>query len=274
MTRTPSQQAKPPVKPPINLKTRVSRFIRSWGPVILIVVLLRSFVVESFRIPSGSMEETLLNGDMILVNWFIYGVKIPFTTHDIIKLRTPRVGDIIVFRHPAEPDWPQPEGNFIRFFPKWFPLFPLYWDKTRGSFRWYAPANLIKRCVALAGDTVEMRNKMLYVNGSPRNEPYAVHQDGRMFEPLELPRSEYQRRWEGRSFYDSGEVGGRVRDNFGPVVVSEGCVMAMGDNRDNSSDGRFFGPLPIKFIKGQAMIIYFYAGAGGVRWDRIGRLIR
>jgi signal peptidase I len=268
------QPQKSPDRPKISLKGRVMQFIRSWGPVIVIVVLLRSFVVESFRIPSGSMEDTLLNGDMLLVNWFIYGIKIPFTTKDIIKVRQPTVGDIIVFRHPAEPDWPLPEENYFRFFPKWFPLFPLYWDKTRHWFKWYAPANLIKRCVALAGDTVEMRSKMLYVNGKARYEPFVVHQDPQVFEALHVSPRDYQTMWEQRSFYDNWEVGGRVRDNFGPVVVPTECVMAMGDNRDNSADSRFWGPLDKKYIKGKALIIYFYLGSGGIKWDRIGRLIR
>ncbi len=260
--------------PKRSFKEKLKRFIRSWGPVILVVIFCRSFIVESFRIPSDSMEDTLFNGDMLLVNWFIYGVKIPFTTRDIIKVHTPQVGEIIVFRHPAEPDWPQPEENYLRFFPKWFPLFPLYWDKTRHWFKWYAPKNLIKRCVAVEGDTVEMRNKMLYVNGKPKYEPYVVHKDNRMFEGLTLTVEEYQRRWEQRSFYDDWEVGWGVRDNFGPVVVPPGSVMAMGDNRDNSADSRFWGPLPARFIKGQALIIYFYLGPGGIKWNRIGRLIR
>ncbi len=258
----------------MTFKERTVRFIRSWGPVILIVLVIRAFIIEAFRIPSGSMEDTLLNGDMLLVNKFIYGIKLPFTTKDIVKIKSPKPGEIIIFRYPVDPDSPQPGNNYVRFFPRWFPLLPIYWDKTRHWFRWYAPRNFIKRCVAVEGDTVEMRNKMLYINGKPRYEPYVVHKDPRVFEALVLPQPEYQSQWEQRNFLDNPEVGGSIRDNFGPVVVPAGCVMAMGDNRDNSSDGRFWGPLEKKLIKGQALIIYFYLGPGGIKWDRIGRLIR
>jgi signal peptidase I len=258
----------------MTVKERTVRFIRSWGPVIIIVLFIRAFIIEAFRIPSGSMEDTLLNGDMLLVNKFIYGIKLPFTTNDIVKIRSPKPGDIIVFRYPADPDWPEPEANYVRFFPKWCPLLPLYWDKTRHRFNWYSPRNFIKRCVALEGDTVEMRNKDLYVNGKRKYEPYVVHKDPHTYDGFTLSQKEYQTLWEKRVFLDNPEIGGTIRDNFGPVVVPKGCVMAMGDNRDNSSDARFWGPLDKKYIKGQALIIYFYIGPGGIKWDRIGRLIR
>ena len=250
------------------------RFIRSWGPVILIVLIIRAFVIEAFRIPSGSMEDTLLNGDMLLVNKFVYGVKLPFTNSDIIPYRSPRPGDIIIFRYPVDPDWPEPEANYVRFFPKWLPLLPLFWDKNRHWFKWYSPRNFIKRCVAVEGDTVEMRNNDLYVNGKRRYEPYVVHKDPITYSGLTIPQSEFQTLWEKRVFLGNPDIGLMVRDNFGPVVVPQGCVMAMGDNRDNSSDARFWGPLPKKFIKGQALVIYFYLGPGGIKWDRVGRLIR
>jgi signal peptidase I len=263
----------------------VKNFIASWGPVILIVLLLRSFVVEAFMVPTGSMEYTILIGDFMLVNKFIYGIKLPFSTKTLINVRQPKRGDIIVFRYPVDPDSPEPEQNYVRFFPRWFPLLPLYWNKTTRFFYWYAPRSFIKRCVAVAGDTVEVRNKQLYVNGQLQAQYPVVHKDLRMFKGLNTPFLDYQHLWESAQFINNPEVGAAIRDNFGPVVVPKDHIFAMGDNRDNSSDSRFWGPLDLKYLKGKPLVIYFSSDAGPniarivfsptrIRWDRIGSLLR
>jgi signal peptidase I len=178
---------------------------------LIIALVARAMVVQAFRIPTSSMEETLLVGDFLLVNKFIYGSKIPFTDFRLPKVRGPKVGDVIVFKHPAE-------GK-----------------------------DFIKRCVGLPGDTVEMRNDVVYLNGKALNEPY-----------------KYLR---GAS---------STMSNFGPVVVPEGHIFMLGDNRHNSYDSRSWGPLDMKYIKGKAMVVYFSWNKRShlPRWRRFGHIIR
>jgi len=261
----------------------LKNLVREWAPVIVAVLLIRSFVVEAFMVPTGSMLNTILIGDMMLVNKFVYGAKVPFTDRTIIPVSSPKRGDIIIFRFPLDPD--VPEGA-SRIFPAKLPLLPLFWSKTKGFFQWYTPLALIKRCVAVAGDTVEYRSKQLYVNGQLQEEPYARHTDARMLGGLP-GLNDFQRRWEERSFFRT-ELSPYVRDQFGPVVVPPGCIFVMGDNRDNSEDARFFGPLELRHVRGKPLVIYMSTAAAGypinipkmvlspwaVRLNRIGRLVR
>ncbi|PWB78487.1 MAG: signal peptidase I [Candidatus Methylomirabilota bacterium] len=173
---------------------------------ILLALVIRTFVVQAFKIPSGSMLQTLQVGDHILVNKFLYW----FTD--------PHHGDIIVFKYPQ--------------------------DEAR---------DFIKRVIGLPGDTVEVREKQVYVNGHPLTEPYAIHLDPVM---LDNP--------------------GSSRDNFGPVIVAPGQLFMMGDNRDYSMDSRFWGFLDEKKIRGKAFIIYWSWDSERFRprWERIGMLVR
>ncbi len=184
--------------------------LREWAEVIvvglLVVSLFRGVVAQAYQIPSGSMEKTLLVGDFLFINKMIYGAELApgFRGRNLFDIRfpairKPRPGDIIVFRYPLDP-----------------------------------ATDYIKRCVAVEGQTVEVRDKALYVDGKRREEPYAIHSDPRI-----LAR---------------GENGSR--DNFGPITVPKDCIFMMGDNRDNSSDSRFWGPLPIRLVKGKAMFLY------------------
>jgi len=221
--------------------------LRGWIEDIIFVgvavFLIRTYVVHAFRIPSGSMEPTLLVGDFLFANKFIYGLKIPFSHKRVLRIREPKPGDIVIFRAP------------------------------------YERRNLVKRCIAVGGDTVEIRNKVVYVNGKKLNEPYVKHIDPNIYPPLKLGVNDYQRDWEQGRFF---RMGGYVRDNFGPVVVPKGHLFMMGDNRDNSLDSRFWGPLDEKYIIGEAMILYFswnnkvpfYKIWAKVRWKRIGHIIR
>lgn len=262
----------------------VLHFILSWLPVIVVVLLLRAFVVEAFMVPTPSMEETIMTGDFLLVNKFIYGIKMPFTNKTLIPITNPKPGDIVVFRYSLDPQEPEPKENYIRLFPKFLPLLPLYWNKTTNFFTWYMPRNFVKRCVAVEGDTVEIRNKRLYVNGKLKIEPYVQHVDRRVFSPpLSVPE-DYQTQWEQGKLLTNPE-GYYFRDNFGPVVVPKGTIFGMGDNRDNSSDSRFFGPIPLKYVKGKPMVIYFSSSAAPniariilsprqIQWQRIGVIIK
>ena len=184
---------------------------REYGSSILIAVglalLIRSTVVQAFYIPSGSMEDTLYIGDYLLANKFIYGapVELPVLSEPLFRLpglRDPEAGDIVIFRSKTE-----------------------------------VGRDLIKRCVAIGGQTVQIRDKQLYVDGvACELPPMGKHTD-----PQILPGT------------------ARARDNFGPLRVPEGHFFMMGDNRDNSHDSRFFGPVPRRLIKGKAMIIYWSA---------------
>ncbi|MDT8378037.1 MAG: signal peptidase I [Desulfotignum sp.] len=180
---------------------------------VVIALFIRTFVVQAFKIPSGSMLETLQIGDQILVNKFIYGVKIPFTDGKVlIPFKTPERGDIVVFEYPEDPS-----------------------------------KDFIKRVVAVAGDTVSIVDKQLYVNGEPvTDEPYAHY--SRM--PTYV-------------------------DNMQPVKVPENKLFVMGDNRDNSHDSRFWGFVDLSAVKGEAFMIYWSWDREkfGVRWNRIGDLL-
>ncbi|MFP4033506.1 MAG: signal peptidase I [Desulfococcaceae bacterium] len=184
---------------------------------IVLALFIRTFVVQAFKIPSGSMKETLQIGDHILVNKFIYGVKVPFTKITAVPLKNPKRGDVIVFKFPEEP-----EKDFI------------------------------KREVAVAGDRVEIRDKVLYVNEKRADYEQAVFKDPRV-----IP----------------GDV--QPRDNLEPFTVPEGTVFVMGDNRDHSYDSRFWGPVDLESVKGKAFIIYWSWNRDDfdVRWGRIGHLL-
>jgi signal peptidase I len=187
---------------------------------IVLALFIRTFVVQAFKIPSGSMKNTLLIGDHILVNKFIYGVKIPFTDgKTLISISDPDRKDIVVFKYPEDPK-----------------------------------KDFIKRVVGVAGDTIEIRNKQLFVNDTLQtSEEYAIHKDPRII-PVQFT----------------------VRDNFGPVTVPDHSLFVMGDNRDNSHDSRFWGFVDLKAVKGKAFIIYWSWNkeAFGVRWNRIGDALR
>lgn len=221
--------------------------LRSILWTLVILFFLRAFVVQAYVIPSESMLNTFLPGDFLLVAKFVYGIQIPYTTLKVLEFNKPDRGEVVVFNFPLD---------------------------LRRDF--------VKRCVAVAGDTVVIRHKVLFVNGKAVDEPYVIHKDSTEYPPL-LPDSlltpealkEYQRAWEQKRFARDP----RVRDNFGPVVVPPGTIFVMGDNRDNSLDSRFFGPLPLTHVKGRPLIIYFSWDPHGPWWKvweriRFHRLLR
>ncbi|MDO3379968.1 signal peptidase I [Geoalkalibacter halelectricus] len=201
---------------------------REYGEALIVALILaliiRTFIVQAFKIPSGSMEDTLLVGDHLLVNKFIYGTNIPFTDISFLALRDPARGDIVVFEFPGDRDKP--------FFQR---------------------KDFIKRIVGLPGDVIEVRDKILYVNGEPYRIPEEIHKD-----PMTMPRNS------------------QGRDHFGPVTVPDGHYFTMGDNRDYSYDSRFWGFVPEETIKGLAFIKYWsWDGDNNrPRFNRIGRPIR
>ncbi len=199
--------------------------IKEYGKSLLIAaaiaLFVRSFVVEAFTIPSGSMEPTLLVGDYLLVNRLSYVVKAPFTDMVLLNLGDPKPGDTVVFRFPR--------------------------DRSK---------DFVKRVVAKEGDTVEVRDKIVYVNGKR-----ALNPNARYTSSVDLP----------------GYVS--PRDNLGPVTVPRDSYFVMGDNRDNSLDSRFWGFVQKGDLVGKVEVLYFsYNGEGDllhtIRWERIGHLIR
>ena len=198
-TKTKSRRA-------TRTKSTLREYVEAIVLAVLLTVVIRGLVVQAFRIPTGSMEDTLLVGDFLYVNKLVYGseIDIGLAGHRLVYYRFPAIrqphrGDVIVFRYPDDPS-----------------------------------RDFIKRCVAVEGQTIEIKNKSLYVNDTLQREPYVKHSDERI-----LPR----------------EIS--ARDNFGPFVVPKGHIFMMGDNRDNSHDSRFWGPLPLNLVKGKAMILYW-----------------
>jgi signal peptidase I len=172
---------------------------REWVKSILVVLVifvpLITFVVQGFRIPSSSMEDTLLIGDFLFADKITFGARVPFTHADRLPgLRAPKPGDIVIFKSPQNGE------------------------------------NLIKRCVAVAGQTVEMRRKVLYIDGQPMNEPFTKH-----IRRNYIPQA----------------------DDFGPLQIPAGDIFCLGDNRDASHDCRFFGPIPMRLVVAKADILYF-----------------
>jgi len=193
------------------LKGKVREYAEAIVLALILALFIRTFVVQAFKIPSPSMVPTLLIGDHILVNKFLYGFKIPFADGKILSIREPERGDVIVFRFPGD---------------------------RRIDF--------IKRCVAVGGETIEIREKKIIVNGKPIEDAHALFQD------------------DGGRFFD-------VRDNFGPVTVPEGKIFMMGDNRDNSNDSRFWGFVDLADVRGKAIVIY-WSWDKGRTWPRFGRI--
>jgi signal peptidase I len=225
--------------------------LREYLEALLIAVIFatfaRTWLVQAFKIPSGSMEQNLLIGDHILVNKFIYGPRMSPLEEKLLPVRKVRRGDVVVFKFPDDP--------------------------TR---------DFIKRCMGLPGDTLKMIDKDLYINGKlVHDSSFTYYADTESY-PRDLlfhPR--------------------RVRDNFGPKTVPPDSYFCMGDNRDNSNDSRYWGPVPESYLKGRAFLVYWsfdndeetieWLGYGeklrqmarvalhffsNTRWDRTFRIVR
>lgn len=199
-------------KNPSEKKSRVREYAEIVLTAVILALIVRALVIQSYHIPSESMEDTLLKGDFLFATKFIYGAKVPLLDFRLPAVREPRAGDVVIFKFPGD-------------------------RKT----------DYIKRCVAVEGQMVEVKGTTLYVDGSPVEETCTKY-----------IHKEVQRR------------------SFGPVQVPEGHIFVMGDNRDNSFDSRFWGPLDKKLLRGKALFIYFSIDYDKhwLRFGRIGDLIR
>jgi len=201
--RTTRQPAKKSATPTSSEDTSVTaEYLKAIVFAVVIALFIRTFVVQAFRIPSGSMEDTLLVGDFLLANKFIYGAHIPFTHTNLPALREPQPNDVVIFQYPDDPS-----------------------------------RDFIKRIVAGPGQTVEIRNKVLFVDDKRTVDPVkSKYVDPRIIK---------------------SDDANSIRDNYGPAIVPKGHYFVMGDNRDNSDDSRYWGFLNRELIHGKAFMLYW-----------------
>jgi signal peptidase I len=242
-------------------KNETLEWIKSIAAAVVLFLVIRTFLIQAYSIPSNSMENTLLVGDYLMANNAVFGAHIPFTSLRVPGLRDPRPGEIVVFR----PTYNHPEED------------------------------VVKRVIGIPGDTLQGRAGEVYRNGVKLQEPYVqrlgapdgpIDWDGRRGVPTEVDPARYGYHNHipalpasvNRASYHPS------RDNWGPVVVPAGHYWVMGDNRDESLDSRFMGFIPREVIRGKPLFIYFSVDKGrdspfphfitAARWSRIGTAIR
>ena len=192
-------------------KSTAREYFESIVIAVILALFVRTWVVQAFKIPSGSMEQNLLIGDHLLVNKFVYAPTVSELERTLLPIGEVQRGDVLVFKYPEDP--------------------------TR---------DFIKRTIGLPGETIELRQSRVFIDGKSIDEPY-----------LDLMRP-------------GGQVAADIRGEFGPRVVPDGHLFMMGDNRGDSQDSRYWGPLPIEYVKGRAFVLYwsyesesdFYADVG------------
>ena len=226
--------------PVSRVVTTVVEYARAFFPVILVVFVLRSFIVEPFRIPSGSMLPSLYIGDFILVSKFSYGIRLPLINQKIISIDVPKRGDVLVFRYPHD-------------------------QKT----------NFIKRVVGIPGDVIDYRGKQIWINGSAvpleAGERHVLNNSS----SADASVVEYQEQLGEKIHGVLLDESRRSRDML-RITVPEGQYFVMGDNRDHSNDSRFWGFVPDTNLVGRAFLVWFSwdtAGGGGVNWPRLGKSV-
>ncbi len=212
-------------------KSAAREYGEAFGIALILALIIRTFFIQAYKIPSGSMEPTLLIGDHILVNKLIYGLRVP---DSLFGITFPGV----------------PWGKYL------FPIEPVHrGDVVVFVFPPDPTKDFIKRGIGLAGDTVQVKVGKVWLNGSPMDDPHAH------FEVSDQERSPIS-----------------PRDNFGPVTVPDGKLLMMGDNRDRSYDGRFWGFVDNNLVEGRAILIYWSWDSDGssflpIRWSRFGKIV-
>jgi signal peptidase I len=188
-------------------KSTIREYFESIVIAVILALFVRTWVVQAFKIPTGSMENNLLIGDHLLVNKFVFGPTMGRIERALLPIREIHRGDVVVFKYPDEPD-----------------------------------RDFIKRVIGLPGETIEMKAKKIYINGTPLDEPY-VH----FLEPV----------GEAQEI-----ISHDLRETYSATTIPQGFYFVMGDNRDNSQDSRYWGFLPRSYIKGRALMIYWSYESG------------
>ena len=238
---SPDGEPGTPAKP----RSKTWELIKSLAVAFAIFLVLRTFVIEAFRIPSGSMERTLLIGDFLFVNKALYGAEIPLTGLHLPAFREPRRDDLVIFKSVEEPR-----------------------------------LTVVKRVIGMPGDTLSMEDDRLFVDGVAAQEPWVIRTD-----PLTDHEDPKMRAWQSRYLVSGRDVSTYrpTLKNWGPIVVPADSFFVMGDNRDNSYDSRYWGFLGRDRIRGRPLIIYYSYDPDGVlplppltdiRWKRLFSLPR
>lgn len=238
----PTPPATPPAgHPPHSARQWALEWVKSIIFALAVWLVLRTFLFEAFRIPSESMENTLLVGDFLFVNKAIYGAEVPLLHWHMPKYREPERGDLVIFDSVEEKD-----------------------------------LKVVKRVIGMAGDTLEMRDKVIYRNGARLVEPNAQYDD--TMPPDDPAFREKIRDWQIHRLVGRDTTGyWPDRDHWGPILIPADSLFVMGDNRDHSWDGRFWGLLPRNNIRGTPLFIYYtYAPSEwkplpfitNIRWGR------
>jgi signal peptidase I len=237
-------------RPPETRKqqSKLSRWFDSWmrsvGMAFVLFVIIKTFLVEAFQIPSGSMERTLLVGDFLFVNKAVYGAQIPGTRARVPGFESPRRGEVLVFAYPRNPE-----------------------------------QNYVKRVIGVPGDTVEMRRGRVFVNGEPLVEPYVQRVDPTR--DITDPEFNWQHDYFAGALDDPRRLH-PTRDEWGPLAVPSHKYFVLGDNRDNSSDSRYWGFVDATAVKGRPWVVYFSYDREArdalpwltdIRWRRLGSII-
>jgi signal peptidase I len=252
-----SGKGRAPEARPFAQRSALRRFWENFKALLsalLFFIFLRTFIIEAYRIPSGSMIPTLLVGDWLFVNKLVYGPHIPFTNSHLPGFREPRRGDVVVFKSPDQSDQP------------------------------YDPnPTLVKRLVGEPGDTLFMRKGVLYLNGKVSKLNFPASDSDQIFDSIDQLFD-----WQKRVGLKQSRFGPApaqpTHDNWGPVVVPPGHYFMMGDSRYNSKDSRYWSFVPRENIRGQPMFVYYAYNADDsdkplpfitdIRWKRIGHRIR
>lgn len=215
-------------------------YCRSFFPVLLLVLCIRSFVAQPYRVPTGSLEPTVMPGDFILVTQYDYGLKIPFWDHTIIATSHPKTGQIALFHSPVNP----------------------------------TKLTLVKRVIGVPGDRISYINKVLYINGKEQKQTFIKNTKEVLDNGKTRPAKEYMENLEGVKHLIIINPN-MPSHNFKNLIVPKGEYFMMGDNRDDSDDSRFWGFVPAKNFIGQARFVFLNATLSPfhIHWDRIGKVL-
>lgn len=241
------------------LGRRVWENVKSLAGAVLIYLVIKTFLMEAFRIPSGSMIPTLLVGDWLFVNKLAYGPHVPFTRTNLPGYVDPKRGDVVVFISPYQPDMAE-QGD----------------DPT---------PTLVKRLIGMPGDTIYGRSGLVYINGLPQRQGYAAASNPKGDPNATSPLMNWQHRIELAGTRFGPPPPTPTIDNWGPLLIPNGHYFMMGDNRYESKDSRYWGVVPRANVRGRPMFIYYsYVPSGesdrplsfitDIRWKRLGTWIK